>query len=80
MKYFWIAAIVQENGRHYAFAFRVSENDNLKCRLDGVQNLSSANIMPTKKAARDLVTFWNGGFKANGTYLFDKPGFKGVAI
>jgi len=75
MKYFWIAAIVQENGRHYAFAFRVSENDNLKCRLDGIQNLSSANIMPTKKAARDLVTFWNDGFKANGTYLFDKPGF-----
>ena len=75
MKYFWIAAIVQENGRHYAFAFRVSENDNLKCRLDGVQNLSSANIMPTKKAACDLVTFWNDGFKANGTYLFNKPGF-----
>lgn len=75
MKYFWIAAIVQENGRHYAFAFRVSENDNLKCRLDGVQNLSSANIMPTKKAARDIVTFWNDCFKENGTYLFDRPGF-----
>ena len=75
MKYFWIAAIVQENGRYYAFTFRVSENDNLKCRLDGVQNLSCANIMPTKKAAYDIVTFCNDSFKANGTYLFDKPSF-----
>lgn len=75
MKFFWIAAVVQENGRYYAFTFRVSENDNLKRRLDGVQNLSSANIMPTKKVAHELVAFWNDSFKANGTYLFDEPGF-----
>lgn len=75
MKYFWIAATVQENGLHYAYAFHVSENDNLKCRLEGVQNLCSANIMPSKKAACELVNHWNTCFKANGTYLFNKPGF-----
>lgn len=75
MKYFWIAAIVRENGGYYAFAFRVSKNDNLKCRLEDMQNLSSANIMPTKKAAYELVNHWNTCFKANGTYLFDKPDF-----
>lgn len=48
MKYFWIAAVVRQGNNHYAFAFRVSENDNLKCRFDGVQNLSSANIMQQK--------------------------------
>lgn len=72
MKYFWIAAIVQENGRHCAFAFRVSKNDNLKYRLEGVQNLKSANIMPTKQAAHELVNHWNTCFKVNGTYLFDE--------
>ena len=75
MKYFWIAATVREGNRHYACAFRVSENDNLKCRLEGVKNLSSANIMPTKKAACDLANHWNACFKANGTYMFDDPGF-----
>lgn len=75
MKYFWIAAVVRQGNNHYAFAFRVSENDNLKCRFDGVQNLSSANIMPSKNAACELVNHWNACFKANGTYLFDKPGF-----
>lgn len=75
MCYFWIAAIVREGNKCYAFAFRVSENDNLKCRLEGVQNLSSANIMPTKKAAWELVNYWNACFKANGRYMFDTPQF-----
>ncbi len=70
MKNFWIAADVEENGKSYAFAFRVSENDNLKSRLAGIRNLYAANIMPTKKAAHEVVTAWNDAHKANGNYMF----------
>lgn len=70
MKNFWIAADVKENGKYYAFAFKVSENINLKSRLDGIQNLFAANIMPSKKAAFEVVTAWNNAHKANGNYMF----------
>ena len=70
MKKFYIAADVAENGKYYAFAFKVSENDNLKCRLADIQNLYTANIMPSKKAAQEVVTAWNNAHKANGTYMF----------
>lgn len=70
MKSFWIAADVEENGKGYAFAFRVSENDNLKCRLSCIRNLYAANIMSSKKAALDVATAWNDAHKANGNYMF----------
>ena len=70
MKSFWIAADVEENGKGYAFAFKVSENDNLKYRLADIQNLYSAYIMPSKKAASKVVTVWNDAHKACGNYMF----------
>ena len=70
MKSFWIAADVEENGKGYAFAFKVSENVNLKSRLAGIRNLYAANIMPSKKAALDVATAWNNAHKANGNYMF----------
>lgn len=73
--HFWLACDVKEGDRHYAFALRVSENDNLKCRLEGIQNLYAANIMPGKKRAAEVVTTWNDAYKANGKYLFSEPQF-----
>ena len=70
MKNFWIAADIEESGKCYAFAFKVSENDNLKSRLAGIQNLYAANIMPSKKTAFEVVTAWNDAHKANGNYMF----------
>ena len=70
MKNFWIAADVEESGKYYAFAFKVSGNDNLKSRLAGIQNLYAANIMPSKKAAFEVVAAWNNAHKANGNYMF----------
>lgn len=70
MKYFWIAVDVEENGKGYAFAFKVSENDNLKFRLADIQNLYTANIMPSKKAALKIVSVWNDAHKACGNYMF----------
>ena len=72
MKNFWIAADVEENGKGYAFAFKVSENDNLKYRLADIQNLYSAYIMPSKKAASKVVTAWNDAHKACGNYMFSE--------
>lgn len=34
MKYFWIAAVVRQGNNHYAFAFRVSENDKRSCKYE----------------------------------------------
>lgn len=70
MKNFWIAAEVEENGKYSAFAFKVSENDNLVSEMTSIRNLCFANIMPSKKAADEVVAAWNEAHKANGNYLF----------
>ena len=75
MKYFWLAATVRENDRCYSFAFRVSEDTNLKCRLEGIQNLYYANIMPSKRRAVEVANAWNDAWKAKGIFLFDNPAF-----
>lgn len=67
MKKFWIAADVEANGKYSAFAFCVSENDNL---VKSLGNLCTANIMPSKKAAFEAVAAWNDAHKANGNYMF----------
>lgn len=73
MKNFWIAADVEANGKYCAFAFPVSENENLVRRLQFKPgNLYNANIMPSKKAAVDVATAWNDAHKANGNYMFAK--------
>lgn len=71
MKNFYIAVMIEENGKHYAHMIRVTDSTNLHSRLSGIQNIIAANIMPTKKAAAATVTAWNESFKNNGTYLFD---------
>ena len=71
MKNFWIAADVEKNGKYCAFAFCVSENDNLLTSLRFKPgNLYTANIMPSKKAAHKVVAAWNDAHKANGNYMF----------
>jgi hypothetical protein len=70
VKYFYIAVQINEHGKFYAYVIKVSESDNLLCKLR-INYLVSANICKTRKAARDLVTIWNKQFKENGTYLFN---------
>ena len=71
MKYFYIAIQVEENGKYYAYAIKVSENDNLLSKLK-IKNIVTANICSTKKRAKELVEFWNANHKSNGKYLFDE--------
>lgn len=58
-----------------AFVVPISENDNLKARLDGIGGLIHANVCVTKKQAAEIVDCWNASYKANGTYFFDSPLF-----
>lgn len=74
-KYSYIAVQIEENGKWYAYAEKVSEYDNLYTRLERIRNIQTANVCPTKKAAVELVKFWNDSFRQNGCYMFDDPSF-----
>ena len=71
MKYLYIAVQVKENGKYYAYAFHVSESDNLLSKLK-IKNIVTANIYRTKKRAVEVVEAWNLMYKENGNYMFDE--------
>lgn len=74
MKNFYIAVTVEENEKYYSYVIKVSESDNLLCKLK-IPNIVNATIFPTKKKAAEVVTLWNDSYKTNGTYYFDEPLF-----
>lgn len=74
MKYTWLALQIEENGKFYAYAMRVSTADNLLSKLSR-KSLVTANICTSKKEAGSLVTAWNEAHKENGRYMFDNPAF-----
>lgn len=74
MRYFYIAVQIEESGKNYAYTVKVSESDNLLCKLV-IKGITAANIAPTKKQAAAIVEAWNAACKANNTYLFDSPNF-----
>ncbi len=86
MKNFYIAVTVKQDRNYsvltdrtnqepdpgyYAYVVKCTEEDNLRSVLDRIGGLIHANIYPTRKKAVAVVEFWNAGYKANGTYLFD---------
>lgn len=74
MRYFYIAVQIEESGKYYAYALKVSENDNLLYKLK-IKGIITANICPTKKQAAAIVESWNTAYKADNRYLFDSPNF-----
>lgn len=74
MRHFYIAIQIEESGKYYAYALKVSENDNLLSKLK-IKGIATANICPTKKQAAAIVESWNTAHKANNRYLFDSPNF-----
>ena len=74
MKSFYVAVQIEENGKYYAYAVKVSENDNLLSKLE-IKGIIVASIFETKKRTDEIVKFWNAVFISNGTYLFDSPTF-----
>lgn len=67
---FYIVVQIQENGKYYAYVIRATGADNLLSKL-AIKNIVTANICPTRKAARALADFWNDCYKQNKTFLFD---------
>lgn len=72
MKNFYVALQIEENGKYYAYAEKISENDNLLAKLS-IKNLVTANICETKKKAEEVTTLWNDSHKTNGRYMFSQP-------
>lgn len=71
----YLAINTKENGKMYAFAWKVSGNQNLLSVLHGFENLETVNVCTSLKAARELVTIWNECYKANGSYMFSESSF-----
>lgn len=71
MKYTWLALQIEENGKFYAYASRVSTADNLVSKLSR-KSLVTANICTSKKEAAETVNAWNTAHKANGKYMFSE--------
>ena len=71
MKYTWLALQIEENGKFYAYASRVSTADNLVSKLSR-KSLVTANICTSKKEAAATVDAWNAAHKANGKYMFSE--------
>lgn len=67
----WLAVTISENGKNYAYAVPVSGSDNLCAVMGRISGLTAAHICPSKKAASELAAFWNDGYKANGSYMFE---------
>ena len=68
MKYFYIAAHKEENGKFYAFLIKIAENENVLSKL-AEKGIKAANICNKKADAEMLVNFWNDTYKKNGNYL-----------
>lgn len=75
MIYFWLVITIQEKGKYYAYAQRISTSDDIKSFLERFKGLLHANITPTKKRALEIAKCWNDSYKNNGTYLFSSPTF-----
>lgn len=71
MKYTWLTLQIEENGKFYAYASRVSTADNLVSKLSR-ESLVTANICTSKKEAAATVNAWNTAHKANGKYIFSE--------
>ncbi len=65
---------IEENGKSYAYAMKVSDQDNLIKKFD-IKGITTAIVCGTRKRAKELVTAWNTSYRENGTYLYDEPNF-----
>ena len=70
MKNFYIAVIIKEDNKYYAYTVKANESDNLLRKLK-IKNIIIANICNTMSKAEETINEWNKSFKNNGIYLFE---------
>ena len=61
----------QEDGKQYAFPFRIRNNVNIASFVLNMPTINTMNPCNTKKKAVEIATAWNETYKVNGTYLYD---------
>lgn len=61
---------IEENGKHYATAERVANQNNLLAVFSKYRNASTVNACETMKEAKEIANFWNACYEKNGTYAF----------
>ena len=69
MKNYYFAVTAEVNEKYYSFVIQASTNDNLLSKFSD-KRLLHVNICETRKAAVELVRFWDECHRKNGTYLF----------
>jgi hypothetical protein len=74
MKRIYLAIVVEENEKYYAFAEAIRTGENLKPYIER-HKANIFHLCESKKEAETLVLRWNATFMANNTYLFSEPSF-----
>lgn len=65
---------VQANGKNYAYAMKVSDQDNLIAKFK-IKGITTAIVCGARERAKEIVTAWNTSYRENGTYMYDEPKF-----
>ena len=68
--YVWYVLIRTVNGKQYANAVRLRQNQNIVSFVQDYPNITHLNACSTMKYAKEIAELWNESFKANGTYMF----------
>lgn len=70
MKYFYIVVQAQYGEKFFANVVKVSEHTNIYARLKAMDNVVTAEICPSQKAAKELASIYNSAYITNGVYLY----------
>ena len=67
---FYYVINTEENGKYYAYAWKVEEMGELISEFEPHKN--AKQIMPVKtfKRAKEIADTWNKAYKENGTSMF----------
>lgn len=74
MKHLYLVISTNENGKKYAFAFKLPASNNL-LNLYKIPHAEIIHAVGTWKQAKETAERWNATYKANGEYYFDTPKF-----
>lgn len=72
--YTWYAIIVVKDGKKYAHAFRIANNNNIVSFIESHNRdwkIKAMNAFDTKKNACEFAKMHNEWYKEQGIYAFD---------
>ena len=76
-KYYYLAITIEPiKNRYFSYVERISDAENLVWVINRTNHILHANIMPTKKKAKEVVDHWNECYRKNGTFLLDDEEYR----